>query len=84
MKKKGKNLLADYLRACRKGAREEEIARHGHPVRIGGVRRSKKVYDRKKMKAGDRRLPDLFLERNENPVLHPFSAASCLFLRQAA
>lgn len=42
----------DYLKAHRKASREEEIARHGHPVGQSRVHRSKKAYDRKKTKAG--------------------------------
>ena len=41
----------DYLKANRKLSREEEIKTHGRPVRIGGVHKSKKVYDRKRSKA---------------------------------
>ena len=37
----------DYLKANRKLSREEEIKTHGRPVRIGGVHKSKKVYDRR-------------------------------------
>ena len=36
----------DYLKVNRKLSREEEIKTHGRPVRIGGVHKSKKVYDR--------------------------------------
>ena len=41
----------DYLKVNRKLSREEEIKTHGRPVRIGGVHKSKKVYDRKRSKA---------------------------------
>lgn len=47
----------DYLRAHCKASREEEIARHGKPV---GLRpktyRSKKTYDRKREKAGIKKM----------------------------
>ena len=52
----------DYLKVNRKLSREEEIKTHGRPVRIGGVHKSKKVYDRKRRKADDKRhLPSFFL-----------------------
>lgn len=51
----------DYLKAHRKASREEEIARHGRPVGQSRVHRSKKVYDRKKTKAGLKRLPFDFI-----------------------
>ena len=47
----------DYLRAHRKAGREEEIARHGRPVGLHAVHKSKKAYDRKREKAGLRNLP---------------------------
>ena len=51
----------DYLKANRKLSREEEIKTHGRPVRIGGVHKSKKVYDRQRRKADDKRhLPSSF------------------------
>lgn len=51
----------DYLRANRKASREEEIIRHGHPVRIGGVHVSKKVYNRKRSKAELKKALPYFL-----------------------
>ena len=50
----------DYLKANRKLSREEEIKTHGRPVRIGGVHKSKKVYDRKRSKAEMKRLCLIF------------------------
>ncbi len=47
----------DYIKANRKLSREEEIQRHGHPVSHQRIHVSKKVYNRKKMKAGDKGLP---------------------------
>ena len=42
---------ADYMLAQRRAARLEEIAEHGKPVSLrSAVHRSKKVYDRKRMK----------------------------------
>ncbi len=50
----------NYVKACRKGSREAEIELHGRPVHIRRIHRSKKTYDRKKMKAGLKRLPYFF------------------------
>lgn len=45
---------ADYLLAQRRAARMEEIAEHGKPVSLrSAVHRSKKVYDRKRLKKID-------------------------------
>lgn len=42
---------ADYLKANRKASRKEEIESHGHPVQGRAmVHKSKKVYDRNRMK----------------------------------
>ena len=42
---------ADYLKANRKAARQEEIESHGHPVQGRAmIHKSKKVYDRNHMK----------------------------------
>ena len=53
-KKKMKKLRiteADYLLAQRKAARLEEIAAHGKPVSMRStIHKSKKVYDRKRLK----------------------------------
>ena len=51
----------DYLKANRKLSREEEIKTHGRPVRIGGVHKSKKVYDRKRSKAEMKKALPYFL-----------------------
>lgn len=37
----------DFMKANRKASREEEIERHGKPVRMGGLHKSKKLYTRK-------------------------------------
>lgn len=47
----------DYIKANRKASREAEIENYGHPVCYKRVHQSKKVYNRKKMKAGDKGLP---------------------------
>ncbi len=45
---------ADYMLAQRRAARMEEIAAHGKPVSLrSAVHRSKKVYDRKRLKKID-------------------------------
>ena len=52
--KKGKKLRiteADYMLAQRRAARMEEIAEHGRPVSMRtALHKSKKVYDRKRLK----------------------------------
>ncbi len=58
--KKHKITEQDYLKAHRKAGREEEIARHGRPVGLHAVHKSKKAYDRKREKAGLRNLPFSF------------------------
>lgn len=53
-KKKMKKLRiteADYMLAQRRAARLEEIAAHGKPVSMrSAIHKSKKVYDRKRLK----------------------------------
>lgn len=47
----------DYLKAHRKASREEEIVYHGRPIGLRpAVYRSKKTYNRKKEKAGIRKV----------------------------
>lgn len=46
-----KDITRDILRTVRKNSREEEIRLHGRPLPKSSVRRSKKVYDRKREKA---------------------------------
>ena len=41
----------DYLKANRRASRQEEIESHGHPVHARAmIHKSKKVYDRNRMK----------------------------------
>ena len=47
----------DYIKANRKASREAEIEMYGHPICYKRVHQSKKVYNRKKIKAGDKALP---------------------------
>ncbi len=50
---------ADYLLANRRASRQEEIQAHGHPVQSRCmVHKSKKVYDRKRMKRANFRNYD--------------------------
>ena len=56
--KKCKITQQDYLKAYRKASREEEIVLHGKPIRPQQtVHRSKKIYNRKRLKAGKYLLP---------------------------
>ncbi len=56
MKTKSQKEL-DYIKASRRGSREAEIERHGHPVSFKRVHVSRKIYNRKKNKADERRRP---------------------------
>lgn len=71
MKRKDKITQEDYLRANRKASREEEISRYGHPLCHKRIYKSKKVYDRKRIKAGDRNLPFLC---HDDFILNAFRA----------
>lgn len=51
----------DYIKAHRKASREAEIENHTHPINFKRVYKSKKVYNRKKVKADIKGLPYLFL-----------------------
>lgn len=51
----------EYIKANRKGSREAEIEMYGKPLPKHKVHQSKKVYDRKRMKADERRLPSFYL-----------------------
>ena len=61
-KKKQKKLRiteADFMLANRRAARLEEIAEHGRPVSFRkAVHKSRKVYDRKRLKRAGENLPD--------------------------
>ena len=63
MKPKGKQKKlriteADYMLAQRRAARMEEIAEHGRPVSYTALHKSKKVYDRKRLKRTGIHLDD--------------------------
>ncbi len=45
----------DYIKANRKASREAEIEMYGHPICHKRVHQSKKVYNRKKIKAANRK-----------------------------
>ena len=47
----------DYVKANRKASREAEIEMYGHPICHKRVHQSKKVYNRRKIKAADKKLP---------------------------
>ena len=50
---------ADFMLANRRAARLEEIAEHGRPVSFRkAVHKSKKVYDRKRLKRMEQKLSD--------------------------
>ena len=51
----------DYIKANRKASREAEIEMYGHPICHKRVHQSKKVYNRKKIKATDKELPYFFV-----------------------
>ena len=61
-KRKKQDPLVEYIKANRKGSREAELENHGRPVSHNRIHVSKKVYNRKRMKAdAQRHLPYLFL-----------------------
>lgn len=49
MKQKKDN---DYLKAARRGSREAELELYGRPVPRSRVHKSRKIYNRKRVKAG--------------------------------
>lgn len=63
----------DYIKANRKASREAEIEMYGHPICHKRVHQSKKVYNRRKIKAADKKLPYflLFIQtiRRNSPVV---------------
>lgn len=60
--KKQKITERDYIKANRKASREEEIESHTRPVGVQRVHKSKKVYNRKKVKADENKgLPYFFI-----------------------
>lgn len=50
----------DYIKANRKASREAEIEMYGHPICHKRVHQSKKVYNRRKIKAADKKPPYFF------------------------
>ena len=50
-----------YIKANRKASREAEIEMYGHPICHKRVHQSKKVYNRRKIKAADKKLPYFFV-----------------------
>ncbi len=62
-KKKLRITVADYMLAQRRAARLEEIALHGKPVSMRSVKhKSKKLYDRKRLRRVDFAQGDLSSE----------------------
>ena len=60
--KKMKITQRDYIKANRKASREAEIENHTRPINFCRVQKSKKVYDRKRSKAENKKaLPYLYL-----------------------
>ena len=60
------NELRDYIKANRRASREAEIEDHNRPASFSRVHKSKKVYDRKRVKADDKRhLPSSFLYKGK-------------------
>lgn len=57
----------DYIKANRKASREAEIEQHGHPVCYKRVHETKKVYNRKKIKAANEKLPSFFALKRVTP-----------------
>ena len=47
--------IKDYIKAARRGSREAEIEMYGKPLNHRRVVKSKKQYDRKKIRANDRK-----------------------------
>jgi hypothetical protein len=51
----------DYIKAFKRASREAEIENHTRPLKIAGIQKSKKVYNRKNGKAEIKKaLPYLF------------------------
>lgn len=59
----------DYIKAYRKASREAEIEHHTRPINFNRVHKSKKVYDRKRIKAGDKKGLPFFMFPNSVPSL---------------
>lgn len=59
----GKFTRRDYIKANRKASREAEIETHTRPIRFNRVHKSKKVYDRKRMKAAIKRACLFYVSR---------------------
>jgi len=51
MNKKNQNINITAIKFARRASREAEIAAHGKPLTQTRVQKSKKLYDRKKIKA---------------------------------
>ena len=60
-KRKKQDPLVEYIKANRKGSREAELEYHGRAVCHNRIHVSKKVYNRKRMKADAQRPSALFV-----------------------
>lgn len=85
---KKKTLLQDYVKANRKGSRSAEIEQYGHAICHKKVHKSKKVYNRKRVKAGDKNLPLFFIQKSLvlvrsrcHAIICPISSLLCFHLR---
>jgi len=58
---KKKNTEADYIKANRRGRREAEIGLYGKPLNHTKVWKSKKAYDRNRIKAAFKKNLPLFV-----------------------
>ena len=80
-KRKKQDPLVEYIKANRKGSREAELENHGRPVSHNRIHVSKKVYNRKRMKAdAQRHLPYLFLVAYKETLVRCIVIERCLFL----
>lgn len=59
----------DYIKANRKASREAEIEMYGHPICHKRVHQSKKVYNRRKIKAADKKAALFFCLQNSVTIL---------------
>ena len=66
----------DYIKANRKASREAEIEMYGHPICHKRVHQSKKVYNRRKIKAADKSCLYL-LVLHDRMSYNPFQFSGC-------
>ena len=61
--------INDYIKAARRGSREAEIEMYGKPLNHHRVVKSKKQYNRKKVKADDKRHSPYFFLKETCPYI---------------